>query len=178
MQKVIESLGLDKNSMVTLYGPNIEIIDNKQCKSNEKLIDEDNLAMCKETVAFQRNKSSKFVTKQSESTGIKRKQPESDTEEFEEMQTFEDDEDDYEQLNENEEDIDDEYEQVLAYNNNNNNNGCDDYMDMDENEGLMDDEQPIDEYPNQPSVNSQFSDENHNEQHGLNELELDAEIDC
>ena len=41
MQKVIENLGLDKTSMVTLYGPNIQVIDNKQCKSNEKLIDED-----------------------------------------------------------------------------------------------------------------------------------------
>lgn len=43
MQKVIENLGLDKSSMVSLYGPQIQVIDNKQCKSNEKLIDEDML---------------------------------------------------------------------------------------------------------------------------------------
>jgi hypothetical protein len=36
MQKVIENLGIDKTSIVSLYGPNIDIIDNKQCKSNEK----------------------------------------------------------------------------------------------------------------------------------------------
>jgi hypothetical protein len=43
MQKVIENLGLDKSSMVSLYGPQIQVIDNKQCKSNEKLVDEDTL---------------------------------------------------------------------------------------------------------------------------------------
>lgn len=43
MQKVIETLGLGKSSMVSLYGPQIQVIDNKQCKSNEKLIDEDTL---------------------------------------------------------------------------------------------------------------------------------------
>ena len=43
MQKVIENLGLDKTSMVYLYGPQIHKIDNKQCKSNEKLVDEDQL---------------------------------------------------------------------------------------------------------------------------------------
>ena len=40
---MIENLGLDKSSMVSLYGPQIQVIDNKQCKSNEKLIDEDML---------------------------------------------------------------------------------------------------------------------------------------
>ena len=40
---MIENLGLDKSSMVSLYGPQIQVIDNKQCKSNEKLIDEDTL---------------------------------------------------------------------------------------------------------------------------------------
>lgn len=173
MQKVIESLGLDKNSMVTLYGPNIQVIDNKQCKSNEKLIDEDNLAMCKDTVAFHRNKSNKFIQKPIEScSGVKRKQPESDTEEFEETQHYDDDEDDYEQLNENE-DIDDEYEQVLAYNNNNLDDSQE-YMDMDNGE-----QEQIDEYPNQGSINSQFTDDNHQLDHELeSSVAANAEIDC
>ena len=40
MQKVIETLGLDKRSRLP---PNIELIDNRQCKSNEKLIDEEDM---------------------------------------------------------------------------------------------------------------------------------------
>jgi len=178
MQKVIENLGLDKNSMVTLYGPNIQVIDNKQCKSNEKLIDEDNIQFRESGVTFQKNKSNKFVSRSkcdAESSSLKRKHAESDCEEFEEQHY--DEEEDYEQLNEGEE-IDDEYEQVLAYNNNNG-HYADEELD-DEDEQLI---EPLNEEydENQDEMNSQFTDDNNNCDEGLMEHnlnELGEEIDC
>lgn len=184
MQKVIENLGLDKNSMVTLYGPNIQVIDNKQCKSNEKLIDEDNIQFKDNSLTFQKNKSNKFVAQpKSVENSMKRKLNESDCEEFEE-QGYEDEED-YEQLNEGE-DIEDEYEQVLAYNNNNGHYGEEEleteHMGVeDEDEQLI---EPLNEEydENQDEMNnSQFTDDNNNcnedlIEHNLNSYE--EEIDC
>jgi hypothetical protein len=97
MQKVIENLGLDRSSMLTLYGPNIQVIDNKQCKSNEKLIDEDKLDFNGRTSnksasmeQFKMNKSNGNNV----SNGMKRKRNEFDDENEDE---------DFEQLNDEEE---------------------------------------------------------------------------
>lgn len=202
MQKVIENLGLDKNSMVTLYGPNIQVIDNKQCKSNEKLIDEDNCTFSNNnkdainytTKTFHKSKNgNKFIASRvvnksdlmldsspvNSSGSLKRKNVESDVdEEFEEQQY--DEEDDY----------DDEYEQVLAYNNNNYNEGddADDVIDMEmdgeENDvDDIDDDGPLieplmvsngEEYD---EIHSQFTEDGNNLcEQNLNEFE--EEIDC
>lgn len=90
MQKVIENLGLDKSSIVSLYGPNIQVIDNKQCKSNEKLIDEDNME-------FKQEKNRFLVVKNQ-----KRKRED----ETEESGAYDDE--DYEQLPEDDDDLDEE----------------------------------------------------------------------
>ncbi len=175
MQKVIENLGLDKNSMMTLYGPNIQVIDNKQCKSNEKLIDEDNIQFKNSGIKFQKNSSNKYLSQPISSEGsMKRKHhAESDCEEFYEQNY--DEEEDYEQLIEGE-DIEDEYEQVLAYNNN---NGM--YVDEEvEDEELI---EPLNEEynENQDEINSQFTDDDNNCNEDLieeNLNELEEEIDC
>lgn len=134
MQKVIENLGLDKTSMVTLYGPNIQVIDNKQCKSNEKLVDEDHIEY--KSDSFNAKKAShlhsaKSVSKfKNDSAAIKRKRNEFEEDNLDGSDQeannnttgyaknkhceYEEDDDVYEQLNE-EEEVDDEYE-VLEYN--------------------------------------------------------------
>lgn len=190
MQKVIENLGLDRNSMVTLYGPNIQVIDNKQCKSNEKLIDEDNLKFSDSTneTTFQKNKSNKLVSKVAVKVdcGLKRKQPDSDNEEYEEVGQY--DEEEYDQLNEEYEDLDDEYAQVLAYNGNNGNGQYVDDLEEMEDQDLMhnqesgliaeEDEGLHEEYNEE--INSQYSDlENNDELIETNNFnEFEEEIDC
>lgn len=190
MQKVIENLGLDRNSMVTLYGPNIQVIDNKQCKSNEKLIDEDNLKFSDNAneTTFQKNKSNKLVSKVAVKVdcGLKRKQPDSDNEEYEEVGQY--DEEEYDQLNEEYEDLDDEYAQVLAYKGNNDNGEYVDDLEEMEDQDLMhnqesglieeEDEGLHEEYNEE--INSQYSDlENNDELIETNNFnELEEEIDC
>lgn len=129
MQKVIESLGLDKSSMVNLYGPNIQVIDNKQCKSNEKLIDEDHHMDYNEM-----NKLNSGNLKPSK----KRK--------FDEFEEYDDDDDEdvYEELNEDEEDElfdpvvqNNAYDDELAYEHNNTN---DDHEKVDQNNDLDEEE--------------------------------------
>ena len=141
MQKVIESLGLDRTSMVTLYGPNIQVIDNKQCKSNEKLIDEDNLEYKNKNVSagkqdglkmqFKRNvinktanvkeTSGQYFINQAQNGSHKRKHDcEDELCDDEEYVDEEEEEDVYEQLNEEDEegeedvdvDVDEEYEEL------------------------------------------------------------------
>lgn len=174
--------------MVTLYGPNIQVIDNKQCKSNEKLIDEDNLKFSDNTneATFQKNKSNKLASKVAVKVdgGLKRKQPDSDNEEYEEFGQY--DEEEYDQLNEDYEDLDDEYAQVLAYNGNNGNGEFVDDMEdgdqeiMNQESGLMEEE---DEGLNEEYVeefnNSQYSDLENNEELIENNFnEFEEEIDC
>lgn len=135
MQKVIENLGLDKTSMVTLYGPNIQVIDNKQCKSNEKLIDEDNIEFKNCDFNGLKNKSLQNNSNKSislaKSNSIKRKRTDYDEDNqqidgsadylknYSKNMNSEYEDEDYEQLNEEEEEeeeeADDEYE-VLEYN--------------------------------------------------------------
>jgi hypothetical protein len=119
MQKVIENLGLDRTSMVSLYGPNIQVIDNKQCKSNEKLVDEDSLVG--ESITGHHNGNS--VNRRFGKMGLKRKRNEADNEQYEmgedeeEMCEEEDEfeEEDFEQLNE-EEDDEEEIDEDFDYN--------------------------------------------------------------
>lgn len=176
--------------MVTLYGPNIQVIDNKQCKSNEKLIDEDNLKFSDNAneTTFQKNKSNKLVSKVAVKVdcGLKRKQPDSDNEEYEEVGQY--DEEEYDQLNEEYEDLDDEYAQVLAYKGNNDNGEYVDDLEEMEDQDLMhnqesglieeEDEGLHEEYNEE--INSQYSDlENNDELIETNNFnELEEEIDC
>ncbi len=123
-------MGLDRTSMVTLYGPNIQLIDNKQCKSNEKLIDEDMLAAngdksyhqhaMRHHVAFtstippndltsgsRKRKRDCIVSPLATSAAMQQHRGSGD----------EDEEDDYEQLEVDEEElVDDEYaDEMLGY---------------------------------------------------------------
>ena len=126
MQKVIESLGLDRTSMVSLYGPNIQVIDNKQCKSNEKLIDEDNLEFKQKSsvqakqanlkLQLKRNDAASQFIKQS---GLKRKRHDdengdNDDQEDEEEDIYEplNEDDDEEELVDVDVDVDEEYEEL------------------------------------------------------------------
>ena len=137
MQKVIENLGLDRTSIVNLYGPNIQVIDNKQCKSNEKLIDEDNLE-------FKTNQHIVSIKKRKRCDSSDNNNDYDDQEEF-----IEDDEeeDEYEQLNEEDDDeVEiDEDEDEDDPNFQGNNNQEDDEMintndDEENNLNMMDDE--------------------------------------
>ncbi len=129
-----------------------------------------------DSVTFQRNKSNKFVSKVAVAVGkegvLKRKQPDSDNEEYEEINQYEDE--DYELLHEEYADVDDEYEQVLAYDGMGESEQLEESAVLEEGE---DGEQLHEEYNEE--INSQYSDmENNEELVESNFNELEEEIDC
>ncbi len=103
---------------------------------------------------------------------LKRKQPDSDNEEYEEINQYEDE--DYELLHEEYADVDDEYEQVLAYDGMGESEQLEESAVLEEGE---DGEQLHEEYNEE--INSQYSDmENNEELVESNFNELEEEIDC